>query len=192
MVKPTQPPAKPAPPHTSTRPYLIRALHDWCTDNGYTPYLSVFVTEAVQVPMEYVRNQEIVLNVSFDATSALSLGNDWISFNTRFAGVVREIMIPVDNVMGIHARENGQGMAFAIGDPAQLAASQSPAPPKAGAGLRLAAADGESAPAKPASEPVKPSHTSAPEAAAPPTPAPPGDGGKPPPSPGRPTLTRIK
>ncbi|MEO8542480.1 MAG: ClpXP protease specificity-enhancing factor [Burkholderiaceae bacterium] len=97
---------------TSTRPYLIRALYEWCTDNGLTPYVAVQVDDTVQVPREYVKDGEIVLNVSFDATSALKLGNDLIVFSARFAGKPREIMIPVDRVIAIYARENGQGMAF--------------------------------------------------------------------------------
>ncbi|WP_077033839.1 ClpXP protease specificity-enhancing factor [Pelomonas sp. KK5] len=97
---------------TSTRPYLIRALHDWCTDNGFTPYIAVHVDRSVQVPMEYVSNNEIVLNVGFDATSGLDLGNEFIQFKARFGGVAREIIVPVDHVVAIYARENGQGMAF--------------------------------------------------------------------------------
>ena len=99
---------------TSTRPYLIRALHDWCTDNGFTPYIAVFVDAAVQVPMEYVKNNEIVLNVGFEATTALKLGNDWVEFKARFGGSSRDIVVPVDHVIAIYARENGQGMAFPV------------------------------------------------------------------------------
>lgn len=97
---------------SSTRPYLIRALYEWCTDNGLTPYVAVQVDDSVQVPREYVKDGEIVLNISFDATSSLKLGNDLIVFSARFAGKPREIMIPVDRVIAIYARENGQGMAF--------------------------------------------------------------------------------
>lgn len=96
----------------STRPYLIRALYEWCTDHGFTPYVAVLVDETVQVPMEYVRNGEIVLNISPEATSALRLGNDFIEFKARFAGTARDIMVPVGRVIAIYARENGQGMAF--------------------------------------------------------------------------------
>jgi stringent starvation protein B len=84
-------PIAPASAGTSTRPYLIRALHDWCTDNGFTPYIAVFVDEHVQVPKEYVKNNEIVLNVGFEATSALKLGNELIEFKARFGGTSREI-----------------------------------------------------------------------------------------------------
>ena len=103
---------------TSTRPYLIRALYDWCTDNGLTPYVAVLVDDSVQVPREYVKNGEIVLNISFDATSSLKLGNEFIEFKARFAGSAREIMVPVNRVIAIYARENGQGMAFPVPVPA--------------------------------------------------------------------------
>ena len=99
---------------TSTRPYLIRALYEWCTDNGFTPYVAVLVDDSVQVPREYVKNGEIVLNISYDATSSLKLGNDFIEFKARFAGTAREIMVPVSRVIAIYARENGQGMAFPV------------------------------------------------------------------------------
>jgi stringent starvation protein B len=99
---------------SSTRPYLIRALHDWCTDNGFTPYIAVHVDGSVQVPKEYVKNNEIVLNVGFEATSGLKLGNDVIEFKARFGGQAREIVVPIDHVVAIYARENGQGMAFPV------------------------------------------------------------------------------
>jgi stringent starvation protein B len=108
------PPIAPASSGTSTRPYLIRALHDWCTDNGFTPYIAVFVDAGVKVPTEYVKNNEIVLNVGFEATSALKLGNEFIEFKARFGGSSREIVVPIDHVIAIYARENGQGMAFPV------------------------------------------------------------------------------
>jgi stringent starvation protein B len=123
------PPIAPATSGTSTRPYLIRALHDWCTDNGYTPYIAVFVDERVQVPAEYVKNNEIVLNVGFEATSALKLGNEAIEFRARFGGSSREIVVPIDHVIAIYARENGQGMAFPV--PTEAGAG-APAAPEAG------------------------------------------------------------
>jgi stringent starvation protein B len=97
---------------TSTRPYLVRALHEWCTDNGFTPYVTVSVDDSVQVPREYVNNGEIVLNVSFDATSGMQLSNEFIQFKARFGGVARDIVVPMGRVTAIYARENGQGMAF--------------------------------------------------------------------------------
>ena len=101
-------------PIPSTRPYLIRAIHEWCSDLGYTPYLAVVVDGQVQVPAEHVRDNEIVLNISYDATSGLKMGNDWIEFKARFGGMPRDIFVPVDHVMAIYARENGQGMAFPL------------------------------------------------------------------------------
>lgn len=99
-------------PTTSTRPYLVRALHEWCSDNGFTPYVTVLVDNTVQVPREYVKDGEIVLNIGFDATTGLTLGNECLEFKARFAGVVRDIMVPIDQVVAIFAKENGQGMAF--------------------------------------------------------------------------------
>ncbi len=127
---------------TSTRPYLIRALYEWCTDNGFTPYIAVLVDESVQVPREYVKDGEIVLNVSYDATSALKLGNDFIEFKARFAGTAREILVPVSRVIAIYARENGQGMAF----PAPTAGTGVAPPPAAKASQEAAASDGKPAP----------------------------------------------
>lgn len=111
----------------STRPYLIRALHEWCVDNGFSPYIAVQVDASVKVPMEFVKNGEIVLNVGVDATSALRLGNDFIEFKARFGGVAREIIVPVSHVIAIYARENGQGMAFPA-PPVALAAGPGEAP----------------------------------------------------------------
>jgi stringent starvation protein B len=98
----------------SNKPYLIRALHQWCTDHGLTPYIAVFVTEQVQVPVDYVNNNEIVLNISPDACQNLTLDNEWISFKARFAGVPRDILVPMTHVMAIYAKENGQGMSFPV------------------------------------------------------------------------------
>ena len=100
----------------STRPYLIRALYEWCSENGFTPYVAVKVDNSVQVPREYVQGGEIVLNVSMDATSSLKLGNEFIEFKARFGGKPRDIMVPIERVMAIYARENGQGMAFPVSE----------------------------------------------------------------------------
>jgi stringent starvation protein B len=167
---------------TSTRPYLLRALHDWCTDNGFTPYIAVHVDDSVQVPQEYVKNSEIVLNVGFEATSALKLGNEFIEFKARFGGVAREIVVPVDHVVAIYARENGQGMAFPMptgasapsAGPAATAATAAP-----GRGLRLASSDAEQPESSPAAAPG-----SLPRDDDGPDPANPGGG--------RPALKRIK
>lgn len=96
----------------SNRPYLVRAIWEWCSDNGYTPYLAVQVDEHTRVPAEYVRNGEIVLNLSSDATHRLTLGDDTIQFSARFSGVSRECHIPMSAVRGIFARENGEGLFF--------------------------------------------------------------------------------
>jgi len=139
MANAPTPPTTPDSQGTSTRPYLIRALHEWCTDNGFTPYVAVFVDATVQVPVEYVKNQEIVLNVGFEATSGLRLGNEAIEFKARFGGVAREINVPIDHVIAIYARENGQGMAFPVPTEAAAATPMVGEPaPAAGGGLRLA------------------------------------------------------
>lgn len=103
-----------APSETSTKPYLIRAIHEWCSDNGYTPYLAVAVDGRCTVPRDYVKAGEIVLNVSSSATNSLLLGNDMIEFQARFGGVAREISVPVECVSAVYARENGHGMAFDV------------------------------------------------------------------------------
>ncbi|MBC8006958.1 MAG: ClpXP protease specificity-enhancing factor [Prolixibacteraceae bacterium] len=103
----------------STAPYLIRAIFEWCCDNGLTPYIAVRVDETTKVPTEYVKNGEIVLNVSPDATRNLKIGNDLLQFSARFAGVSREISVPINTIGGIFAKETGQGLSF----------QTSPAPP---------------------------------------------------------------
>ena len=189
-------PTAPNTAGTSTRPYLIRALHDWCTDNGYTPYIAVFVDASVRVPHEYVKNSEIVLNVGFEATTALQLGNEVIEFKARFGGSPREIVVPVTHVIAIYARENGQGMAFpAPSDPAATqeadgAATRgddvSPAPVPH---LTLA-----EAPAKaPAPRPARGSKSIAkPEAVSPAATSEGTDRPPEPAPPGRPALKRVK
>ena len=173
-------PTAPEGQGSSTRPYLIRALHDWCTDNGFTPYVAVFVDASVQVPQEYVKNNEIVLNVGFEATSGLKLGNEQIEFKARFGGSAREIVVPIDHVVAIYARENGQGMAFPVPS-AGASGSTSPTVLPAGEaavrnGPRLTAVNA-------------PTPSTAPMAVVPP-PSPP----EPPPVAGgaRPSLKRIK
>ena len=187
-------PTAPATAGTSTRPYLIRALHDWCTDNGYTPYIAVYVDASVRVPLEYVKNSEIVLNVGFEATTALQLGNDAIEFKARFGGTPREIVVPVTHVIAIYARENGQGMAFpAPSEPAPATASDAAAPGDNGAGATVshltlaeppARTPAPRAPRKPATRPqaAAPAAATSGDEAPPPEPAPSG----------RPALKRIK
>jgi stringent starvation protein B len=154
----TTPPASTDGQGSSTRPYLIRALHDWCTDNGFTPYVAVFVDDTVQVPREYVKNHEIVLNVGFDATSSLRLGNEFIEFKARFGGVARDIVVPVDHVIAIYARENGQGMAFPVPNETASHAGPSTSP----GGLRLASTPEDEGPHdEPPTPPATPGGTDA-------------------------------
>ncbi len=164
---------------TSTRPYLLRALHDWCSDNGFTPYIAVHVGPGVQVPMEYVKNNEIVLNVGFEATSGLQLGNEFVEFKARFGGMAREIKVPVGHVVAIYARENGQGMAFPMPTEGSVK-TESPVEvgPSPVRGLRLASTDAGVA------EPVAPPKPA--DASDEPTPDPTTPAG------GRPALKRIK
>lgn len=112
----------------STKPYLIRAIHEWCSDSSLTPYLSVRVDANTRVPMEHVRNGEIVLNLSYDATHRLTIGNDGVQFSARFNGVSRECSIPIEAVLGIFAKENGQGLFFEVEPSGEAAAPESPSP----------------------------------------------------------------
>ena len=161
---------------SSTRPYLIRALYEWCTDNGLTPYVAVRADDTVRVPREYVKDGEIVLNISMDATSALKLGNDYIEFKARFAGVARDIMIPVGKVMAIYARESGQGMAFPP--------EEEPAAPASGPDITASVGGGETgdAGAAPGLSRVETGRNDTEE---PPEPPKPGGGA-------RPALKRVK
>jgi stringent starvation protein B len=158
----------------STKPYLLRAIYEWCTDSGYTPYLAVKVDAATTVPMEYVRKGEIVLNISYGATSGLKMDNDAIHFRARFGGVSRELYIPVHNVLAIYANENGQGMAFEV----SATAADMPAP-EAAEEAPAAAPALSAVPAKTAEVPAEPAVS-------------PTDDDEPPKKGGRPTLTRIK
>ena len=119
----------------STKPYLIRAIHEWCSDSNLTAYLSVKVDANTRVPVEYVKNGEIVLNLSYDATHRLTIGNDVVQFSARFNGVSRECSVPIEAVLGIFARENGQGLFFEVpssdaapaAEPADTSGASSPA-----------------------------------------------------------------
>jgi len=165
----------------STRPYLIRALHEWCTENGFSPYLAVQVDASVQVPAEFVKNGEIVLNASFDATSGLRMGNEFIEFKARFGGVARDIMVPISHVVAIYARENGQGMAFPPPGPA-LPVRHEPVPDGAAEPkVEGEAADSMRGPLR--AVPTDPSAQGAGDTDPPPTPPRPD---------GRPHLKRVK
>jgi stringent starvation protein B len=98
----------------STKPYLIRAIYEWCTDSGLTPHLVVAVGKHTRVPMEFAKDGQIVLNVSQGATRSLLIGNDLIQFSARFNGASRDIEVPIDAVVSIYARENAQGLSFAV------------------------------------------------------------------------------
>jgi stringent starvation protein B len=137
-----------------TKPYLLRALFEWCVDNGYTPHLAVKVDSRTQVPQEYVKNGEITLNISPNAVHKLQMGNEQVEFSARFGGVARQISVPITNVYALYARETGHGMTFdvdgpkpavqskaeselmrepklpAIKPPAQLPVATTPEPPK--------------------------------------------------------------
>lgn len=166
----------------STKPYLVRAIFDWCTDSGYTPYVAVQVDESVRVPREFVNQGEIVLNVSALATQSLQMDNEGISFRARFGGVPRDIWVPMANVLAIYARENGQGMAFEThaADEANDAEMLEP----------QAESTESTEPLRPVGPPslslAPPPATPAPAAPVPPPDEPPPPGGD------RPRLTRIK
>jgi stringent starvation protein B len=182
---------------SSTKPYFIRAIHEWCSDNGFTPYLAVSVDARTIVPREHVKAGEIVLNVSHGATGRLQMGNDLITFQARFGGVARDLSVPVENVSAIYARENGHGMAFDVSKPPAVIEDK-PDQDTVRAPVQLSLTkDGPSSPGEAATSPSGPaaappslaSVPSAPSSArddddAPPDPVPPKGG--------RPKLTRVK
>jgi stringent starvation protein B len=110
---------------TSTKPYMIRALHEWCTDNGYTPQIVVRVDQNTMVPPAHIRDGQITLNIGMMATKGLVLGNDSIEFQARFNGVTENLYIPVGAVTALYARETGAGMGFEAEEPS---AENIPAP----------------------------------------------------------------
>ena len=133
-----------APPMTSNRPYLLRAIYDWITDNQLTPYVLVDATvEGVRVPPQVIKNGQVVLNLAMRAVANLELGNDYINFQARFSGVSQAIRIPVQAVLALYAQENGQGMMF----PAEDGDAPPPAPGPDGPGQG------------PSGEPEKPKRT---------------------------------
>lgn len=107
----------------STKPYLVRAIHEWCIDNGLTPHLLVAVNSQTRVPIAYVKDGEIVLNLNYTATKDLQIGADAVTFSARFSGVSNNLYVPMSAVRGIYARENGQGMFFEI-DPVEEAGGE--------------------------------------------------------------------
>ncbi len=187
----------------STKPYLVRAIYEWCNDHGYTPHVAVQVGGAVRVPREFIQDGQIVLNISPMATNRLQIGNDAMTFQARFGGKAQEVYVPIESILAIFARENGEGMAFE--GSAQSERSGSAAPDGVADGARA----GSPPPAIPTPPPALaavPTSVSAPEGAKvqpfpvrnaapapddlPPEP-PAGPAG--PPGPGdRPRLTRVK
>jgi len=111
----------------TTKPYLIRAIYEWCADQGFTPYLAVNVDARTRVPRQYVKDGQIVLNVAADATTQLQMGNEEITFQARFNGVAFPVYVPIAAVVAIYARENGQGMAFEATETVIVEADASPA-----------------------------------------------------------------
>lgn len=151
--------------------YLMRAIHEWCSDHGYTPYLVVAVRGKLQVPMEYVKNGEIVLNVSYNATRNLHLGDDYVRFSARFGGVSRDIIVPIGAVVSLFAKESGEGMAW---EPDPDTGSEMDAAELAPAGkfAPLRPVGAEETAGEPADQSTQP------EDEPPPAPAPPPTGGR--------------
>lgn len=130
----------------STKPYLLRAIWEWCCDNNLTPHIAVVVDKRTRVPREFVKDGQIVLNLGPGATNKLNIGNEYVEFQARFGGVARELSVPVEQVAAIYARENGAGMAFDLDEEAQLAGDSEDA----------AVADSEPDPQPPRPEPGRP------------------------------------
>ncbi|WP_038088979.1 ClpXP protease specificity-enhancing factor [Acidihalobacter prosperus] len=120
---------------TSSRPYLVRAIYQWVVDNHHTPHMLVDASgEDVQVPVQFVQEGRIVLNIAPQAVQALNLGDEYISFSARFAGKSQEVFVPVQRVMAVYSRENGQGMMFGEDDtppPPPSDGGDKPSEPKA-------------------------------------------------------------
>ena len=115
-----------AKPTKSTKPYLIRAIHEWCADQGLTPYLAVSVDATTRVPREFVKDGQIVLNVGLEATHQLQLGNEEISFQARFGGRSFPVVVPIERVSAIYASENGEGLAFEVTETPAVDAKTAP------------------------------------------------------------------
>jgi stringent starvation protein B len=143
----------------SAKPYLVRAICEWCADNGLTPYLAVKVNEATRVPVAYVKNGEIVLNVGASATRRLTIDNDGVRFSARFSGTSQEVAVPMSAVAGIFAKETGYGFAFTVSQNpvASLAAATAPPEPDIDAALDSDLKDAKEAKRRAKSKP-RPSH----------------------------------
>jgi len=156
----------------STKPYLIRAIHEWCSDSGFTPYLAVTVDSMTRVPREFVKAGKIVLNVGLEATNQLMLGNEEISFQARFGGRAMTVNVPIARVSGIFAKENGEGMAFEVTETLAVEDSAN--------SLTDSSSDASSVTTTPSTESPDGRNSASPSAQ------------KPPGKPGRPVLTRVK
>lgn len=119
----------------SQKPYLIRAIYEWCGDNEFTPYIMVHVDKNVVVPMQFVQNNQIVLNIDYNAVKDLHIDSEWVTFQATFSGVVQDLAFPVANVLAIFAKENSQGMQFEL-EPFQAKPEQNKSQP-ASSGLKL-------------------------------------------------------
>lgn len=140
--------AQPLPPSPSRRPYLLRALHEWMTDNNQTPHIVVDAgIQGVEVPRQYIQEGKIVLNISYHATQGLGMTNHEITFNARFSGNSYHIVVPIHAVVGIYARETGQGMIFGDEDgaPTPPTSPDTPTPPTSPSTPSGDAADDKSA-----------------------------------------------
>lgn len=118
--------------NSSTKPYLLRALYEWCNDNSHTAHIAVWVNSHTRVPMQYVRDNEIVLNIGPAAARNLTIDNEWVNFSARFSGVAHDIWIPVGHISGIFARETGEGMGFEVEpyEPGENSAAEQKQPEK--------------------------------------------------------------
>lgn len=128
------------------KPYLLRAIYEWCVDQGFTPHLSVRVDAHTRVPMGYVKDGQIVLNIGPMASNQLQMDNELVSFQARFNGQVQHISVPVENVLAIYARENGEGMGF-------------PVEPTGPEGGQTEVDEGEAPPEPPEPTPIRPKLT---------------------------------
>lgn len=140
---------------TSTKPYLLRALHEWASDNGYTPHIVVQVNDMCRVPPAFVRDNQITLNISPLATGGLVMGNEFIEFQARFGGKAENISVPVAAVTAIYARETGAGMGFEVETTNPVAAAPDPAKPDRDAAIKQSADDGHDKPKRPSLKIVK-------------------------------------
>jgi stringent starvation protein B len=186
------PSIEPPPEVSSTKPYLVRAIYEWCSDNGFTPYLAVAVNEQTRVPMAHVRNGEIVLNVSALATHRLQMTNTEVSFTARFSGVAEDIWVPIDQIVAIYAKETGHGMAFDVPKPmGEPEAAEDVSPlnmvgrPKTG---KSSGPTRLKTPGRVGLGPVSAPPVAGAETGDKPEPPPTGSG----PAPGRPSLRRVK